>query len=118
MFFLLVASIILYCSVDIYGFMMQKQKLGIAANELMEIMKSENGYDEVNRSQFDELVRSQGLDPAKITVQATPKLVQRGATLELNVSMDYTFIGLKPLGHEITIPNTFRTTGLAHTYLR
>lgn len=118
MFFLLVASIILYCSVDLYGVMSQRQKLTIASNELMEIMKSENGYDATNRSQFDELIRSQGLDPGKVTVQATPKLVQRGAPLELVVSTNYNFIGLKPLGQELSVPITITTMGLAHTYLR
>ncbi|MCE3203480.1 DUF4320 family protein [Paenibacillus sonchi] len=118
LFFLLIASIMLYCAVDVYGYMTQKQKLTIAANELMEIIKSENGYDATNRSQFDYLALSQGLNPAAISVEATPKLVQRGATIELNVSMNYRFIGLKPLGQEITIPIKVHTSGLAHTYLR
>ncbi|GIP08234.1 hypothetical protein J1TS5_04040 [Paenibacillus macerans] len=119
MFFLLIFCILAYCSVDLYGYYSQRQKLVIGTNELIEVIKAENGYDATNRRQFDDLIQSQGLDPAKVTIKkATPKQVQRGNTVSLVVQMDYETIGLKPLGKELTLPITVTVNGLAHTFYR
>lgn len=118
-FSLLVACILLYCSVDLYGYWSQRQKLVIGANELMEVMKAENGYQITNRRQFDNMIVTMGIDPAKVTItEATPRLVQRGDTLKLSVEMNYETIGLKPMGKRLDLPIHVSVEGLAHRFIR
>jgi len=116
--FLLIACILLYIAIDIYGYSIQKQKLLVAANEIIEIVKAENGFDAQTQNQFDALVQKLGLDPAKITVYGTPKLVQRGSPVEVVARMEYETIGLKPLGKSLSVPIEVTVQGLARTYIR
>ncbi|WP_223264369.1 DUF4320 family protein [Paenibacillus sp. IHB B 3084] len=110
---------LLYCSVDLYGYWSQRQKLIIGANELMEVMKAENGYQIANRRQFDNMIVTMGIDPAKVTItEATPRLVQRGNTLNLTVNMNYETIGLKPMGKRLDLPIHVSVEGLAHRFIR
>lgn len=118
-FSILVSCTLLYCSVDLYGYWSQRQKLVIGANELMEVMKAESGYSISNRRQFDDMLITMGLDPSKVTIsEATPKTVQRWETLTLTVQMNYETIGLKPLGKSLTLPIHVSADGLARTFIR
>ncbi|MDY7989823.1 DUF4320 family protein [Paenibacillus polymyxa] len=118
-FSLLVGCMLLYCSVDLYGYWSQRQKLVIGANELMEVMKAESGYSISNRRQFDNMLVTMGLDPSKVTIsEATPKSVQRWDTLTLTVQMNYETIGLKPLGKSLNLPIHVSSDGLARTFIR
>lgn len=119
MFSILVASILIYCCIDVYGYISLRQKVVIAVNEEMEVMKAENGFSQVNRQSFDRLLRGQGIDPSKVTItEATPKTVQRGETLVFKAHMDYDIIALKPLGKSLHVPINVQTVGLAHKYIR
>ena len=118
MFFVMVASVFLYLGIDVYGYISQQQKLTIASNELLEVIKAENGFDAVNREQFDRLLQKTGIDPAKVTLTATPKLVARGETVVVEASMVYECIGLKPLGETVKLPIRVQANGLAHTFFR
>lgn len=117
-FFIFVASIFLYIGIDVYGYVSLQQKLTLANNELLEIIKAENGYDASNRTQYDDLLRKIGVDPSKVTLTATPKLVQRGESVEIESSIVYECIGLKPLGQTVRVPITVKVNGLAHTFFR
>lgn len=118
MFFLLVACIFVYLFVDIYGYISLKQKITMAANEMIEIMKAENGFDATNKQQFDNFVQKLGLDPLKISVNGTPKLVQRGTAIDFVARMEYECVGLKPFGKTVKIPIEVTANGLAHTFIR
>lgn len=118
MFFMLVAAIFLYLGIDLYGYIVQQQKLTVATNELLEIVKAENGYDSINREQFDKLVQKSGIDPAKVTLSATPKQVERGGTVVVEARMVYECIGLKPLGKTVELPIRVKQDGLARTFFR
>lgn len=118
MFFTLVAAIFLYLGIDLYGYIVQQQKLTVATNELLEIIKAENGYDSANREQFNRLIQKSGIDPARVTLTATPKLVERGNTVEIEASMEYECIGLKPLGKTVKLPIRVKQDGLARTFFR
>lgn len=118
MFFMLVAAIFLYLGIDLYGYIVQQQKLTVATNELLEVVKAENGYDSVNREQFNRLIQKSGIDPARVTLTATPKLVERGNTVEVEASMEYECIGLKPLGKTVKLPIRVKQDGLARTFFR
>ncbi|SEL30608.1 DUF4320 family protein [Paenibacillus sp. OK003] len=118
MFFVMIASVFLYLGIDAYGYISQQQKLTIASNELLEVIKAENGFDPVNREQFDRLLQKTGIDPAKVTLTATPKLVARGDTVVVESSMVYECIGLKPLGKTVKLPIRVQANGLAHTFFR
>lgn len=118
MFFVMVASVFLYLGIDVYGYISQQQKLTIAGNELLEVIKAENGFDAVNREQFDRLLQKTGIDPSKVTLTATPKRVDRGDPVTVEASMVYECIGLKPLGKTIKLPIRVETNGLAHTFFR
>ncbi|MGG1878807.1 DUF4320 family protein [Paenibacillus cisolokensis] len=118
MFFMLIASIFLYLGIDLYGYIVQQQKLTVATNELLEVVKAENGYDSVNREQFDRLIQKSGIDPTRVTLTATPKRVARGETVEIETSMVYECIGLKPFGETVKLPIRVKANGLAHTFFR
>lgn len=117
-FFIFVASVFLYIGIDVYGYVSLQQKLTLANNELLEIIKAENGYDASNRTQYDDLLRKIGIDPSKVTLTATPKLVQRGESVEIESSIVYECSGLKPLGQTVRVPITVKVNGLAHTFFR
>lgn len=117
-FFIFVASIFLYIGIDAYGYVSLQQKLTLANNELLEIVKAENGYDASNRTQYDDLLRKIGIDPNEVTLTATPKLVQRGESVEVESSIVYECIGLKPLGQTVRVPINVKANGLAHTFFR
>ncbi|RAI89603.1 uncharacterized protein DUF4320 [Paenibacillus pabuli] len=118
MFFVMVASVFLYLGIDVYGYISQQQKLTIASNELLEVIKAENGFDAVNREQFDRLLQKTGIDPAKVTLTATSKRVDRGDPVTVEASMVYECIGLKPLGKTVKLSIRVEANGLAHTFFR
>jgi hypothetical protein len=118
MFFIFVSSIFCYIGIDVYGYVSLQQKLTLANNELLEVIKAENGYDASNRASFDDLLRRNGVDPSKVMLTATPKLVQRGETVEIESSIVYECIGLKPMGQTVRVPIHVKVNGLAHTFFR
>ncbi|MNI99239.1 hypothetical protein D3C76_1722420 [compost metagenome] len=72
----------------------------------------------MNREQFDRLVQKSGIDPARVTLTATPKQVARGETVIIETGMEYECIGLKPLGKTVKLPIRVKANGLAHTFFR
>lgn len=95
-----------------------RKNLRTATSEVLQIMKVENGADDKTRAQFDDLLKRMGMDPNKVTFQATPKLVQRGDPLEVTASVDYNVFALKAIGVDYTVNISVKSTGLAHKFIR
>ncbi|KHF32066.1 hypothetical protein CM49_05734 [Paenibacillus sp. P1XP2] len=85
MFFTLVAAIFLYLGIDLYGYIVQQQKLTVATNELLEVIKAENGYDSANREQFNRLIQKSGIDPARVTLTLLRNLWKEEIPLRLRL---------------------------------
>ena len=115
-FFLLL--IFMYILLDLFGYGSTWLKMNAAANETLEIVKSENGFDQTTRASFMQFASAVGLDPSKITVTGTSKTVQRGTPVEVVATMPYEIKGIRPFGVTLTIPVKVKVTGLAHRYIR
>ena len=119
LFIIFVMVIFIFVGIDVYGYMSTKNKLTQAAQETLEIMKSDGGFDYDTREFFYDYARKRGLDLTTITVVGTPKLVQRGNSIELKTSSIYVLKALKPLGlGELKWDVNVSVDGLARTYFR
>ncbi|NHN34884.1 DUF4320 family protein [Paenibacillus sp. S3N08] len=117
-FLVLILAIFIYIGVDVYGYIMTKQYLKDTVNETLDIAKAENGFDSSTRASFDDLASKYGLNPNNITIQATPKTVQRGSSIEIRAHTTYEVHALRPFGQTITMPVDVYRTGFALTYIR
>lgn len=115
---LLVLALLLFLGVEILSFGVTGWKLYTAGGELLELMKAENGLDGTLKNQFHSLCRRLGLEELNLTVEGTPKYVQRGEPVELEIRGHYPLACLRPFGRSFQVPLHIRLTGLAHTYLR
>ncbi|MEC0167369.1 DUF4320 family protein [Paenibacillus graminis] len=95
-----------------------RNNLRTASNEVLQIMKVENGADYATRQQFNMLLAKMGMDPSKVSFEATPKPLQRGDLVEVTVSYPYRVFALKLVGSDYTVPITVHVSGLAHKYIR
>ncbi|RUT38686.1 DUF4320 family protein [Paenibacillus anaericanus] len=119
LFVIFIIVIFIFGSIDIEGYMSTHKKLSQAADETIEIMKAEGGFDTSTREFFLDYCRKKGLDVSSITIEATPKLVQRGSDLEIRASTTYILKAFKPLGlGELIWPVHIKVEGLSRTYFR
>ncbi|MNW65690.1 hypothetical protein D3C74_440940 [compost metagenome] len=119
LFGLLMALILSVGAVDIYGYQMTKSNLKTTVNESLQVMKVENGAGENFRKRFDELLRLNGIDPARVKVQATPQMVQRGDLVEITATIeDYYILILKAIKVPTKTQIRVHASGLAHKYIR
>lgn len=117
-FLMMIVLIIALIVVSIVQYLMIRSNLRTAANEVLQVMKVENGADQLTRMRLDSLLQSMGMNPAKVSLVATPKPVQRGDRLEISVTREYNVFALKAVGVNYTIPITVRIPGLAHVFYR
>ncbi len=115
---LLVLSLTLFLGVEILSYGVSGWKIYTAGEELMELMKAENGLDEEMEARFFGLAQRLNLSDLELTVEGTPKYVQRGEPLELRIQGSYTLTCLRPLGRQWAVPLRIKLVGLAHTYIR
>lgn len=115
---LLIFMIFAVIYVDLYGYFYTKDNLKQAVDETLTLMKFENGFDQGTISYFNTMASKLGLNASDITLNGTPKTVQRGDIVELTASLDYEVKGLKPLNYPIKINITVRAEGLAHNKIR
>lgn len=115
---LLIFMIFAVMYVDLYGYFYTKDNLKQAVDETLTLMKFENGFDQGTISYFNTMASKLGLNASAITLNGTPKTVQRGDIVELTASLDYEVKGLKPLNYPIKINITVRAEGLAHNKIR
>ena len=118
LYVMLVLAIVLFLAVEIASYSMSAWKLYGAASEIMEMMKSENGFDAAMERRFRELTKALNLDDLDIRIVGTAKTVQRGDMLELSVRGNYRIRSLRPFGRELNATVSLRLHGLAHTYIR
>ncbi|MDF9841933.1 MULTISPECIES: DUF4320 family protein [unclassified Paenibacillus] len=117
-FLLLIVLIISLITVSIIQYVMIRSNLRTAANEVLQVMKVENGADQATRTRFDGLLQSMGMNPAKVFFTATPKPVQRGDLLEVTAIREYNVFALKAVGVNYTVPIQVHVSGLAHKFYR
>jgi hypothetical protein len=110
--------IIMYLSIDMYGYMSTKQKIQLAVNETLEVVKAENGFTNETKLIFDEFASKLGLNPSKIQVTGTAALVQRGTPVEVLATTIYEARGLKPLGKTLVFNIKVNANGLVSTQIR
>lgn len=115
---ILISLILMLLVVSIYQSYEIRSKLRTATNEVLQIVKVENGADSTTRAHFDDLLKRMGMDPNKVEFHATPKTVQRGDLVEVTASKDYNVFALKAIGVDYTIKITVTSTGLAHKFIR
>ncbi|MDR1194186.1 MAG: hypothetical protein LBK98_08510 [Peptococcaceae bacterium] len=113
-----VLAIVLFLAVEVASYSMCGWKLYGACGEIMDLMKAENGLDDVMEQRFRILLRSLSLDDMEISLEGTPKTAQRGDLLVLAARGRYPVRCLRPFGREITVPFGARLNGLAHSYIR
>ncbi|WP_139293573.1 DUF4320 family protein, partial [Mycobacterium tuberculosis] len=68
----------LFLVINLFQVGMERTAMKSTVNEIMQIMKVENGSDGSTKEKFNSLLEKNGLDPSKVIYTATPKLVQRG----------------------------------------
>ena len=115
---MLVLAIILFLAVEIAAYGMSVWKVYGACDEIMAMMKAENGLDSAMRQRFRELTAALHLESLELRLDGTPPKVQRGDLLELWAQGKYTVRCLKPFGQSLSVPVSVRLHGLAHTYIR
>ncbi|MCL2166327.1 MAG: DUF4320 family protein [Clostridiales bacterium] len=115
---LFLLSVILFVAVEVASYSMSVWKLYGAAGEIMEMMKSENGLDGAMKQKFNTLSAALNLGELSIQLSGTPKTVQRGDLLELEVQGRYRIRSLRPFGQELSVPVRINLRALAHTYIR
>ncbi|MCL2121072.1 MAG: DUF4320 family protein [Clostridiales bacterium] len=115
---LFLLSVILFVAVEVASYSMSVWKVYGAAGEIMEMMKSENGLDGAMKQKFNALSAVLNLGELDIHLSGTPKTVQRGDLLELEVQGRYRIRSLRPFGKELSVPVRVNLRALAHTYIR
>ena len=118
LYVMLVLAIILFIAVEITAYGVSTWKLYGACDEIMAMMKAENGLDNAMVLRFRELMTALRLDHLDIRLEGTQKMVQRGDLLELKAEGRYPIRSLRPFGREFSITIGLRLHGLAHTYVR
>lgn len=114
----IIAIILCLVSVAIIRYAMIKSNMKTAANEVLQVMKVENGADYKTHARFDELLKKMNMDPSTVTFTATPKTKQRGDLLEVTATREYNVFPLKMFGDDYNITIVVHTAGLAHKYIR
>ncbi|GAC42084.1 DUF4320 family protein [Paenibacillus popilliae] len=115
---LLVATIIIFAAIEFYGMIVTYDKLKLAGEDTLELMKAQNGFNGDLGNKFYNIVEKLGLDRTKVEVTGTIGPVQRGEIIELHASTPYSFIAFRPFGQELTSDIKINLSGLARTYLR
>jgi CheY-specific phosphatase CheX len=115
---MMVLVVILFLAVEIAAYGMLVWKLYGACDEIMDMMKAENGLDAAMRQRFRELTAALHLEELDLRLDGTPPTVQRGDLLELKAQGQYKIRSMRPLGREFSVPVSVRLHGLAHTYIR
>ena len=118
LYVMLILAIVLFLAVEIAAYGMSAWKLYGACDEIMAMMKAENGLDSAMALRFRELTVTLRLEHLNIRLEGTPKTVQRGDILELRAEGRYPIRSLRPFGKEFSVAIGLRLHGLAHTYIR
>lgn len=108
----------LFLLVNLYQVGMERTSMKSTVNEVMQIMKVENGADGKTKERFNSLLQKNGLDPSKVSYKATPKTVQRGDELEIVAETESQLWAAKMFLIDYKVPLKARATGLAHKYIR
>jgi hypothetical protein len=114
----LIITICFCVGIDVAGYGALAWKLRNACTETLALIKIENGFDAGIREKFEEFLVIQGVDPERVTVAGTSKLVQRGDLVEIRAETTYVLKALRPLGHEWSAPVQVTLRGLAQDYIR
>lgn len=117
-FILFFILIFVYMSIDLFGYMNTKSKLNTAVNETLEIVKSDNGFDQSTHAFFMNFASKLGLNVSQLEVNGTSKIVQRGMPVEVFAKTVYEVRALRPFGHIITMDVSASASGLAQTFIR
>ncbi|GGG06215.1 hypothetical protein GCM10010912_58540 [Paenibacillus albidus] len=117
-FLMMITLIISLLAVTIVQYVMIRSNLRTATNEVLQVMKVENGADALTRQRFDDLLQSMGMNPGKVTFTATNKPVQRGDVLEVTAVRQYDVFALKAVGVYYSVPIKVHVSGLAHKFYR
>lgn len=114
------AVIILFAAIDVYGMIVTYDKLKLAGEDTLELMKAKNVLDKNLEKRFYELVKKLELkeDKVKIGSDTTRNVVQRGEIVEFHASTTYDFIAINPFGKQISSELKIKLSGLARTYVR
>ncbi|WP_171718373.1 DUF4320 family protein [Paenibacillus phytohabitans] len=114
----LIVIFFLFLGLSIWQYTEAKSTINSAANEVLQVMKVQNGANAQTRQQFNDLLVRSGMDPSTVTFQATPQTVQRGDLLEIKASKVVDIYAAKILGLTFTLPINVKVTGLAHKLIR
>jgi hypothetical protein len=115
---ILIIMICFCVGIDIAGYGSMAWKLRNACAETLALIKIENGFDDGLNLKFQEFLTAQGMDPAQVEAEGTPKLVQRGDLVEIHAETAYTLRALRPLGRQLKAPVQVTLRGLAQDYIR
>lgn len=115
---MLILMIIFFAGIDIAGYTATSWKLRNACTETLSLMKIENGLDAALEDKFRDYAAAQGLDPAKVTLTGTSKLVQRGDMVAIRAAMPYVLRSLRPLNRELSLTIDIEMYGLAQEFVR
>ncbi|QDA30210.1 DUF4320 family protein [Paenibacillus polymyxa] len=118
LFALFIGIIIALIGSSIIQHFFYKVNLKTATNEILQIVKVQNGADYHTRQQFNDLLVKLNIDPTKVTFYATPMRVQRGDPVQVTAEMQYQVFGLKLIGVDLSVPVRAQSDGLAHKYIR
>lgn len=115
---MLILTIVFFIGIDIAGYTAASWKLRNACSETLMLMKKDNGFDGSTKDRFIEYIALQGLEPSKVSVWGTPKLVNRGDIVSIQAVMPYPLKALKPFNQEINFNIRVEMSGLAQEFLR
>ena len=118
LYIMFILAVLLFVAVEVASYSMSVWKMYSAAEDVMEMMKSQNGLDHAIEYRFREMAKVLRLDDMDVRLEGTPKTVQRGDMLALQVHGRYQIKSLRPFGQELSIAIRLRLYGLAHTYIR
>lgn len=118
LFYSLIVTFFVMFGLSIWQYTEAKGIINSAANEVLQVMKVQNGANAQTRQQFNDLLVRAGMDPSKVTFQATSQTVQRGDVLEIKASRTVDIYGAKILGLTFSLPINVKVTGLAHKLIR
>jgi hypothetical protein len=114
----LILTVCFCVGIDVAGYGALAWKLRNACTETLALIKIENGFDASIHQKFAEFLNIQDVDPGGVTVEGTPKHVQRGDIVEIHAETVYSLKALRPLGHELNVPVQVTLRGLAQDYIR
>ena len=87
-------------------------------SETLALMKIENGYNSQIEQKFIGYLSQLKIDPARVSVTATPQKVQRGDILTIRATTPYVITSLRPFNKELSFDVTVEMSGMAQEFIR